>query len=243
MTPVDARTARANFVKIKNGTRAYTKVRVAIAAPYVYLADLAKVQTKACALCAQDVSVYKEGAHTGDVSAAMLAASKVRYVIIGHSERRALGETNAVVRQKVELAQKAGLTPIVCVGETDREQGMWYLGTVKTQIEECFGGLSRKDMQSVVIAYEPVWAISTTPGRKDATPEDCREMILYIRKVLADMFGAEVAQNVRVLYGGSVDEKNAASFLSAGAEGLLPGRASQKPETFIKIIKIANEIR
>jgi triosephosphate isomerase len=119
---------------------------------------------------------------------------------------------------------------------------MWYLSTVKTQLEECLAGLSKNTLSKIVIAYEPVWAISSTLDRRDATPEDFEEMHIYIKKVLADLYGHGASAG-RILYGGSVDEKNAAAFLSIGADGLLPGKASLSPKKFISIVKIANEIR
>ena len=113
---------------------------------------------------------------------------------------------------------------------------------IKTQLEECLAGISKNLVSSVVIAYEPIWAISTTENRKDATPVDCEEMRIYIRKVLNDMYGMKVVEKMKIIYGGSVDEKNARGFLVEGtADGLLPGRASLTPKKFLEIIKIANE--
>ncbi len=138
----------------------------------------------------------------------------------------------------------AKITPVVCVGEHERDQGMWYLSTVKTQIEECLRGVPKAALARVVIAYEPVWAISTTANRRDATPEDCHEMVIYIRKVLSDIYDEKAPRMVKIIYGGSVNEKNAAQFLSLGfAEGLLPGRASLSAQNFIKIIQSVNDIR
>ena len=115
---------------------------------------------------------------------------------------------------------------------------------MKTQLEECLALVPKNASSRVVVAYEPVWAISTTPGHRDATPEDALEMRIYIRKVLTDMFGNSNAEKVRILYGGSVDEKNALGFLIAGrADGLLPGHASLTPKKFASILKLANTIK
>src|SRR5207244_2553660 len=102
-------------------------------------------------------------------------------------------ETNAFINNKIKLALAAGITPILCVGERERDNGMWYLSAVKTQLEECLAGVSKNAIPKIVIAYEPVWAISSTLNRRDATPEDCQEMHIYIRKVLSDMFGGSTA--------------------------------------------------
>lgn len=243
MNPGTLALARKNFLSIKKGVSAAKNIDVAIAAPFVYLPELSKAASPRLSLAAQNVSAEKEGAFTGEVSASMLAALKTRYVIVGHSERRSLGETNAFISRKIQAVLSANMIPVLCVGETERDAGMWYLGAVKTQLEECFAGVAKNKIERVVIAYEPVWALSSTKNRRDATPEDAMEMRIYIRKVLADMFGTAVAEKVRVLYGGSVDEKNAVGFLTeGGADGLLPGRASLTPTKFITIIKSANEI-
>lgn len=246
MNPRTVALARSNFLAIKKGAKECKNVTAAIAAPFVFLPELSKSASAGLALGAQNVSAEKEGAFTGEVSAAMLSGMKVSYVIIGHSERRSLGETNEFINKKIKIALASGLTPIICVGEKERTEAhdMWYLSVVKTQLEECLAGLPKAAVGKIVIAYEPVWALSSTANRRDATPDDCVEMHIYIKKVLSDMFGAGAGMNATILYGGSVDEKNALGFLTAGhADGLLPGRASLTPKTFISILKIANEIR
>ncbi len=244
MNPKTAREAKAHFLSIKKAALGFKNVDAAIAAPFVYLPELGKLSGAALALGAQNVSSEKEGAHTGEVSAGMLAPLKTKYVIVGHSERRALGESNAFIAKKVSAVLAAKMTPVLCVGESERDTGMFYLSTVKTQLEECLAGIAKNAVSRVVVAYEPVWAISTTPGHRDATPEDALEMRIYIQKVLADMFGHANADKVRVLYGGSVDEKNALGFLIAGrADGLLPGRASLSPKSFSAILKLANALK
>ena len=242
MNPKDLKTAQTNFIAIKKGMSVYKNVDVAISAPFVYLRDLSKSASVALSLGAQNISSEIDGAHTGEVSGSMLADSKVKYVIIGHSERRAMGETNEFINQKLKMALKAKITPVLCVGESDRENGMWYLGKIKTQIEECLLGVPKTAVGNVIIAYEPIWAISTTADRRDAVPTDCEEMRIYIRKVLTDLYGIKIIDKIKIIYGGSVDEKNAQGFLvEGGADGLLAGRASLSPKKFLEIIRIANE--
>lgn len=242
MNPKNLVTAKKDFLDIKKNINEYKNTQVVLASPFVYLKELSKFSSSRLFLGGQNVSFESEGAYTGEVSASMLADCRVSYVIIGHSERRALGETNEQINKKIKLALKSKISPVVCVGESDREHGMWYLGVVKTQLEECLVGISKKLVEEIIIAYEPIWAISTTQNRRDATKEDCQEMRIYIKKILADMFGAKIADKIRIIYGGSVDEKNAKSFLvEGGADGLLPGRASLSVKKFTEIVKIAND--
>lgn len=243
MNPVTLAQAKRDFSAIKKAAVQYKNVEAAIAAPFVFVPELGKLAGAALSLAAQNVSSEKEGAFTGEVSAAMLAPLKVRYAVVGHSERRAMGETNSQIAGKIKQLLAKNIAPILCVGETERDSGMWYLSAVKTQLEECLAGVPKSALGRIVVAYEPVWAISTTENRRDATPEDCAEMRLYIKKTLSDMYGARAAEGVRVLYGGSVDEKNAVGFLvGGGADGLLPGRASLSPKKFEAILKIAHAV-
>lgn len=244
MNPATLKEAKSLFLQIKKETIKYKNVTAVISAPFVYLPELAKLSSAGFALASQNMSAEKEGAFTGEVSARMLIGCKVKYSILGHSERRALGETNEFINKKIKLALQEGITPILCIGEVERDQGMWHLGIIKTQIEECFAGVSKASINKIIVAYEPVWALSTTKNRRDATPEDSSEMIIYIKKVLSDMFDAKSVDGVRVLYGGSVNDTNAGAFLTIGkADGLLPGKASLTPKIFTNILKIANEIR
>lgn len=243
MNPRTVALAKTTFTEVKKATAGYKNIDVALAVPCIYMPELGKLVSTRLALAAQNIAAEKEGPYTGEVSVDMLAPYKVQYVLLGHSERRTLGETNAMIAKKVALALKAKMTPVLCVGEAERDAGMWYLGAVKTQIEECLALVPKAAMKNIVIAYEPIWAISSTANHRDAQPSDFEEMRIYIRKVLSDMCGKN-ADDTAILYGGSVDEKNAVGFLVAGgADGLLPGRASLTPKKFIKILQLANDIR
>ena len=161
----------------------------------------------------------------------------MKYVILGHSERRTLGENNNDINKKIKSALSAGLIPVLCVGESLRDENHEYFNLVKNQIEECLSGISKNLISKVIVAYEPVWAISSTINRKDAIPADSLEMAIFIRKILADKFGKE-SSVVRILYGGSVNERDAVEFLKdGGVEGLLVGRASLDAKKFLNIIK------
>lgn len=242
MNPKTLKEAKTQFLEIKKAAAASNNVDAGIAAPYVFLPELGKNAGAALFSAAQNIAAEKEGPFTGEVSADMLLGCKVKYAIIGHSERRALGESNDLIRRKIQVALRAKIVPVLCVGELERDSGMWYLGAVKTQIEESLAGLPKAAVKNVVIAYEPVWAISSTAGHKDATPHDFEEMRIYIQKVLVDLYGPAAGEAV-ILYGGSVDEKNAASFVKeGGADGLLVGRASLNPKKFAKILSSVNAI-
>lgn len=176
------------------------------------------------------------GAHTGEVTAAMLKDVGCSHVIIGHSERRQFyGETDASVNLKTRSAISSGLTAIVCIGEmlAEREAGNAE-SVVKTQLEGSLAGLTVADMERIIIAYEPVWAIGTG---KTATPEQAQEMHGHIRRVVAETHGSEVAKAIRILYGGSVKPDNIALLMSQeDVDGALVGGASLEAESFSKIV-------
>jgi triosephosphate isomerase len=185
----------------------------------------------------QDCAIQNDfGAHTGEVAPTMLKDVGCSYVIIGHSERRQFyGETDESVNWKTMAALAAGLTAIVCVGEhlKEREAGEAE-SVVKTQLEGGLSSLTANDLERIIIAYEPVWAIGTG---KTATPEQAQEMHGFIRKCLNEMHSETAANGMRILYGGSVKPDNIASLMSqADVDGALVGGASLEPESFAKIV-------
>jgi triosephosphate isomerase len=245
MNPTSEKEAEALFAEIVKKNK-FPKTEVVFCPPYVYLKKISHLlKTKKYKLepllGAQNLFYEERGAFTGEISASMLADLGVKYVLVGHSERRQLGESNQEVNKKVKAALFFGLRPIVCVGESERDPEHGYFAVVKNQIEECLEGLKKEFLPKIIIAYEPIWAISTTAGRKDATPADSREMVIFIKKTLADKFGRKT-KIPRILYGGSVDPKNSGEFLSAGGvDGALVGGASLHPEKFLKILEQAEK--
>ena len=214
-----------------------TGVDVVIAPPFVYLDAVSRARSgsRVFALGAQNVHHEKLGAHTGETSIPMLTDFGVTYCIVGHSERRKNGETDVMVNEKLIAIIKAGLTGVVCVGETKRDQGGHYLSHIETQIRTALGRISKAKLESVVIAYEPIWAIGTG---NTANPSDVYEMKLFIEKVISDLYGRNAAQKVRILYGGSVNGKNAEELFKEGMiDGFLVGGASLHAEEFLQIIK------
>ncbi len=230
MFPKSARDVR-NFFK---SFRASKKSEAVIAPPFPYLPLLPKSRT--FYIGAQDLFWEKEGAFTGEVSAAMLKDLGVRYVIVGHSERRRwLGETDDAIAKKLKQAIKMGLRPILCVGEPTRDADGAFFSFIKKQITADFAKLKKDEAARVVVAYEPIWAIGSG---KPARPKDAAEAALYIKKVLADLYSISVGRRVRVLYGGSVSSKNAGEFLAEREiGGLLVGGESRRPREFSKILQ------
>lgn len=241
MNPLTLKEAEKLFNYEAKGISGIKKTEVVICPPILYLGKLKKISRK-ISLGAQDVFWGDVGAYTGEVSAPMLYDIGVRYVILGHSERRAMGESSNDINKKIKASLVAGLRPILCVGESVRDENHGYFNLVKMQLEECLAGVSKNSISKIIIAYEPIWAISSTPMRKDATPLDCREMAIFIRKVLSDKFGRE-AIRMRIIYGGSVSGKDASDFLKDGdVDGLLPGRASLDAKKFVEIVKICETL-
>lgn len=243
MNPQSQKEAEILFKSIGQSIKSIKNTSVVICAPFPFLLALKKLKIKKVALGAQNVSFEKNGAHTGEVSTSMLKSMGVEYVIIGHSERRSMGETDEIINKKLVAVLKSRMTPILCVGESDRSHDGFYLATVREQLSQCLSGVSKSQIKEIVIAYEPVWALSSTENRRDATPHDFEEMKIYIRKIITDMFGQAAASSVRIIYGGSANKDNAESFLQIGADGLLPGKASLDAKNFIKIIEIASNIK
>ena len=185
---------------------------------------------------AQDVSVHASGAYTGEISADMLAKLKCHYVVVGHSERRDYhAETDELINEKAKVVLAAGMTPIICVGEKlDVRKAGEQVPFVLAQVDKVLAGLSAEQVASLVIAYEPVWAIGTG---EVATPEDAQEVCGAIRGRVAELLGAEAADAVRIQYGGSVKSSNIVDIMAqADVDGALVGGASLDPEEFAKIV-------
>ena len=213
------------------------KCDVIIAVPFTHLAPIAAViDQNILGLGAENCADHKSGAYTGEVSASMVASTGAKYVILGHSERRQYyGETSETLKEKVALAFANGLTPIFCIGEVleERENGT-YLEVVKGQIESALFHLSAEDFGKIILAYEPVWAIGTG---KTATDDQAQEMHAYIRNVIAEKYGKQVAEDCSILYGGSCKPTNAAAlFAKPDVDGGLIGGASLDVESFMGIV-------
>jgi triosephosphate isomerase len=218
----------------------FDAVDVAVLPPYT---DLRSVQTAVegdrlrISFGAQDLSAHDAGAYTGEISGAMLAALKCTFVVVGHSERRQYhGEDDAIVNAKVQAAFRHGLTPIMCVGEgLEVRREAAHVGHCLSQLDGGLAGIPAAQVRTMVIAYEPVWAIGTG---EVATPEDAQEVCRAIRDRVQELYSADVADAVRVLYGGSVKAGNIAAIMAQpDVDGALVGGASLDPEEFTRIVR------
>ena len=215
-------------------------VEIAIAPPFTALAAAVNAAADSViAIGAQNLHWERDGAFTGEVSAAMVRETGARYAIVGHSERRTLfGDSNDTVNKRMHAALAAGLVPIVCIGETlaerDRNETMAVL---ERQIKESLDGVTGEQLSRMVLAYEPVWAIGT--GR-NATPAEAGEAHFHIRQRLKQWFGLDASEHCRVIYGGSVKPDNIAKLIAEpDVDGALVGGASLDPRTLIDIARVA----
>lgn len=245
MNPVKGTEACKMFQAINKSAATMKSVETVVCPPLVYLESLGTlVTTRSCVLGAQDAFWEHAGAYTGQVSPDMVFNTKARYIIVGHSERRAMGETDEQVALKLKSILQFPLIPVLCIGEKTRDDDGAYIKEIRKQLKASLVGLTKEEIARLVIAYEPVWAIGKN-AKAPCTPAECREVVQVIRQVLADQLGstAFVAQ-IPVVYGGSVDAINAESFLLDGlVAGLLVGRASLDPKQFVQIIKIAEKAK
>src|SRR3989344_585595 len=242
MNPTSLVEAKRLFVEARKAGAKAARVQTVICAPFVYLSALAEEVTgHRTVLGAQDTFYERSGAYTGAVSPAQLFSISVRYVIIGHSARREMGESNEMVGRKVSAALKEGLNVILCVGERARDEAGDFLSFVKGQIEDSLRDIPRRYFLNLCVTYEPLWAISTHASGVES-PEDMLQMAIFIRKTLGAICGKDMAVKIPILYGGRVDRKSIAGFIErGGVDGALVGKASLLPETFTQIIKSANE--
>ena len=225
---------------IAEQSASHGNVDLAICPPSLYLDAVGQaIRGSSVALGAQNMYHEPSGAFTGEISSAMLLDVGCQYVILGHSERRhILGESDQAINLKVKAALAAGLTPIVCVGETleEREQNRTK-AVVESQFDGSLEGLSEEEIQNIVIAYEPVWAIGTG---KVATPEQAEEVHADLRRILENRYNAAAAEAIRIQYGGSVKPDNAATLMSQpNIDGALVGGASLKVDSFLGIASAA----
>jgi triosephosphate isomerase len=231
--------ALAFIYAVNQDLPAKEKVETVICAPAIFLRDLVKRQGEELSIGAQNMHYLDQGAYTGELSALMLKSYGVRYVVIGHSERRAYyNETDETVNLKVKKAIAEEITPIVCCGESlDIREAGTTVDFVKVQVEAAYEGISKEDALKTILAYEPIWAIGTG---KTATPEQANDTIKAIRGVLASIYDQDTADQVRILYGGSVKPANVDELLATSdIDGALIGGASLEAESFLTLANAA----
>jgi triosephosphate isomerase len=236
MNPEGVAEAKRIIKQTRRTVALLTKTDVVLCPSYIHMPLVLSAKTKVpVELGAQDVSEKDGGSFTGEISATMLRDLGTSFVIVGHSERRAAGESDELVAKKARAVVDAGMTAIVCVGEKIHDAQGAYLNPLRDQIRSALSQVSKKYAKYVVVAYEPIWAI----GAKEAMdPGVVQEMTIFIRKVLSDLYGQEEASVVRVLYGGSVNFRNAGDIVAkGGVDGLLVGRESVNSAGFVELLK------
>jgi len=231
--------------RLQERTRIHRDIEIVLAPSMLTLQPLStQIDRRKFRLAAQNAYYKDEGAFTGEVSFTMLR-DLVHYVIVGHSERRIyFSETLPMIRDKVQAAVRSEIAPILCIGETQQERKESQTKQVlHDQITTALSNLTSRDVMNVVIAYEPVWAISTFGGEL-AKPHQVEEVIAFIREQIAALYGARVASHVRVLYGGSVDDAIVSGYLTIeGCDGVLAGGASLNPYKFAGIVEAAYRLQ
>src|SRR3989338_2204266 len=242
MNPTNLAEAKKLFLQVKKVASTLSHTETIIAPPFVFLGELSKMyRGKKIAFCGQDMSFEERGAFTGETSAAMLKSVGATHVIVGHSERRHVGETDEMVNKKIRTARDAGLRVTVAIGESDRnhKEGT-HLEFLTRQIELAFKNISVKDLSRIMIAYEPLWSIGKS-AKQAMKSQELEETVLFIRKILMRLYGKGAAFKMPILYGGSVEGENAQELVKhSGVQGFLVGHASISAEEFSDILCAVN---
>src|SRR3989344_3400566 len=241
MNPATSAEARRIAARTRRAVAGLARTDVVACPPFVYLPIVSSRRPALnFSLGAQSVSDKESRAYTGHVSADMLKDLGVEYVIAGHSEQRNLGDPDAVGAGRIMRIVEVGLKAVVCVGENTRDDNGAYLAGLKEQLKNSLLGLPRERAKNIIIAYEPVWAVGASQAM---APEQIYEMSIFIKKVFADIFGLEPAMKAKVLYGGSVNSRNAADIISIGkVDGLLVGRESVNLPGFVELLRAVDKI-
>lgn len=236
MNPDTLKEAKTLVEGIKRKMVTIKKTTAVICPPALFFSELkGKSASKKLFFGLQNVGKEKGGAHTGDISVTMAKTAGATYVLVGHSERRAGGETNDDTSKKVTLLLEQKMKPVLCVGETVVDDNAGHLTHIKTQLVQGLAGVSVTDITNVIIAYEPVFAIG---AKNPITSHQIHQRNIFIKKVLADLYGQAKAFEVPILYGGSVNASNAKEIVEGGeVDGLLVGRDSLNADNFIKMLK------
>lgn len=227
------------LVKSISKTVQQSKSKIIICPPTIFIEKLSG-KSKKIFWGAQNCHKESFGSYTGETSPTMIYKSGVKYVIIGHSERRKIGESDEDVSLKALSAIRAGLSPIICIGEKMRDEHGEYIGQLRNQINGSLKGINRNMVDQVIIAYEPVWAIGASEA---LDPSGVHEISIFIKKVLSEIYGQKKGFSIPILYGGSVSDDNCLSIVKEGnVDGLLVGRDSLNSEKFKNICKKIDEI-
>lgn len=241
MNPTSIDEAKKLTSTISKVSTKLKNTQVVLCPPYVYLPKVVSIKNSNISFGAQNAHGEERGSFTGEVSPTMLKEFGIKYIILGHSERRAIGETDEIIAKKVNLALELGIHPILCVGEKEHDTQGVYLDTLKTQIKNSLDKVPKKLINELIIAYEPVWAIG---AKEPMTTGVINEMVIFIKKVISDIYGQENGKSTPILYGGSVSFRNAQDIMeNGGVNGLLVGRESINPQGFVELLKVVDSVK
>lgn len=241
MNPDSAGRAERIAREIYAGISGIKNVEVVIAPSFVHLSNL-KSEIGNLKLGAQDSFWEDVGSHTGEVSWHQLKHSRVQYVILGHSEKRAFGENDEEINKKIKAVLSSGMKAVLCVGEKEKSKETAFPQIIQEELKRGLKNIKKNFLKNLIIVYEPVWAISTNKNAKADSPKNVFEMSILIRKEILKLFGKNTAFSTPILYGGSVNEKNAADFVKLGkVDGLLVGSLSLNAKKFTQIVRRVSE--
>ena len=238
MNPGSVEDAREIITEINKKTRSFGDVRLVVCPPFVFLNEVSSIisLSKKIFLGAQDIFIGQGVSHTGEVGVELLKKAGVKYIIVGHSDRRASLDSHELVKEKMLGSLKEGFKVILCVGEKERNEHGDHYHEVREQIEDAIAKLPRKFVKNLIIAYEPVWAIGR-PESEAIKPDQLHEITIFIKRLISDILGEKEIKKVKILYGGSVTKNNAKEIFEKGnVDGLLIGRESLKVENFLELI-------
>ena len=239
MNPGSAEKAKEIASEINKKFKSSDDLQLVICPPFIFLNEVSKIisQSKNIILGAQDIFVGQGVSHTGEVGIKLLKSAGVKYVLVGHSERREALDTNDVVKEKMMGSLKEGLKVILCVGEKERNEHGDHYHEVRKQIENAIIKLPKGLIKNLIIAYEPVWAIGK-PENEAIKPDQLHEITIFIKRLVSDILGAKEVGKVKILYGGSVTKNNFKEIIEKGnVDGLLIGRESLKINNFLELIR------
>jgi triosephosphate isomerase len=239
MNPATFAEAKKIFGQIKRLSNSVTG-QLIICPPALFTLPLAATyKGKKISFGAQDAYIHEKGSYTGSISPTQIESAGLKYVIVGHSERRALnGETPELIAKKVLASVQAGLKVVLCIGEKVRDADAKYLIELKEELKQCLKFIDKLNMKHILVAYEPVWAVG---AREAMLPADIHGMTIYLRKLLTEMYDKQISDQTPILYGGAVTAENVEEIIKNGeVEGLLVGRESLNPKGIMYIVEVAN---
>ena len=244
MNPISPEEAKQIISATRKTAKELKRTEAVICPPFIYLPFVKPEPKEKIYAGAQNIFWQASGTYTGEVSSEMIRQSGASFVIVGHSERRNLGETDEIVAKKANAALSAGLQTIVCIGEKSRDQSGDYLDFLRKQMAGSLVGIKKRFLPDLIIAYEPLWAISKSNAPEEAMKHgDVEETALYIKKVLSEIFGKDWIGNIRILYGGSVNSQNGGMIVGGGkVDGLLVGRESLNGKSFGDLLKSVDAV-